>query len=259
MKKACFFIYILILSITANTQPTINVSAIPLGANICSIQETLYESQRKGIFLITVHADETTAATVAKQFVEQNGGSYISIQHENTRNIRFLLNNKKYVFDPNRIYTSQGRKATLKKLSTYSKEADEKISQLAYIFLQKLNKASLIIALHNNTNGKPLSIESYTKGGNEAANTKEVYVNKEMDADDFVYTTHQPIFDYLKSKKINVVLQHNKKAINDGSLSVYCGKKNIPYINIETELHHQKQQEEILQLLLPIMNEYGIK
>jgi hypothetical protein len=78
-----------------------------------------------------------------------------------------------------------------------------------------------------------------------------------MDADDFVYTTEEKIFDYLKEKKINVVLQDNIHCVDDGSLSVYCGKHHIPYINIESQEGHRRPQLEIIDALNEMIQSYN--
>jgi hypothetical protein len=40
----------------------------------------------------------------------------------------------------------------------------------------------------------------------------------------------------------NVVLQNNTTVEDDGSLSVYCGKNRISYINFESESGHFEEQ-----------------
>src|SRR5690606_32862496 len=97
------------------------------------------------------------------------------------------------------------------------------------------------------------SIKSYLPDGDEAKNTKDIYINDEMDPDDFIYTTDQVFFEKLKSKKINVILQDNKNFVNDGSLSVYCGINEILYINIEAQLGHFKEQLRLIEIVMSIL------
>jgi hypothetical protein len=78
-----------------------------------------------------------------------------------------------------------------------------------------------------------------------------------MDADDFVLTTDEKIFNHLKSKNINAVLQSHKVTTDDGSLSIYCSKKKIPYINIEAQHGHTAEQLRMLNALTSIINEYS--
>ena len=55
--------------------------------------------------------------------------------------------------------------------------------------------------MHNNTDVN-YSIKSYLPEGDEAQNTKEVYINDQMDPDDFIYTTEKSFYDKLKAKKL---------------------------------------------------------
>ena len=111
-----------------------------------------------------------------------------------------------------------------------------------------MKEAEHIVALHNNTNAN-YSISSYLNGGSEYGNAAKIYINKKEDADDFIFTTDENIFRACKKLKLNVALQDNVHCFDDGSLSVYCGRRNISYTNIEAEHGHlQKQMEMILAL-----------
>jgi hypothetical protein len=88
------------------------------------------------------------------------------------------------------------------------------------------------------------------------ANASNVYVNALMYEDDFVYTTDKKVFNHLKENKINVILQKSSGAVDDGSLSIFYGNKMIPYINIEAEQGHLKEQVQMLQILEPLFKEY---
>jgi hypothetical protein len=74
-----------------------------------------------------------------------------------------------------------------------------------------------------------------------------------MDADDFIYTTNLSFYKKLKAKEVNVILQDNKKYVNDGSLSVYCGVNDIPYINIEAQKGHFDEQLRLIKEVLSIL------
>jgi D-alanyl-D-alanine dipeptidase len=59
---------------------------------------------------------------------------------------------------------------------------------------------------------------------------------------------------------MNVVLQDNRQVTDDGSLSVYCGKWGIPYVNVEAQHEHLEQQLQMLKVLLRIIADpqYGL-
>ncbi len=76
-----------------------------------------------------------------------------------------------------------------------------------------------------------------------------------MNAHDFILTTEKAFFNYLKQKKLNVVLQH-PRPYDDGSLSVYAGKKKIRYINVEALHGHLDEQVRMLEALKAIISRY---
>jgi hypothetical protein len=234
---------------------SINYTNVQLGNTSLQIQTTTFGEGNNHVTFINLHSDETTSIEACNNFLNNSNGKLIQLKHLLQRNIEFNIDNKKYVIDPNRIFTQKGIEATLKKLSSYNKNAALQVEKFANTLTTLLTNSSIIVALHNNGN-KGLSIKSYVKGGAEFANTQQVFVNPLMDEDDFIYTTDVKIFNYLKTKKVNVVLQKAFGAIDDGSLSVYAGIYKIPYINIEAQHGHLTQQIEMLNTIEPLLKEY---
>jgi hypothetical protein len=214
-----------------------------------------FSPANQSILYLNVHEDEQTSVQAATKHLQAVGGTLIRLQHSGGRNIGFEFGNRNYLFDPNRIFTSTGRKDNLNKLSHFDAKADSIISGFANIILQPVLQAAIVVALHNNTNNN-FSILSFKKGGKEAKNASRLYINPKMDVDDFVLTTETTIFNFLKRKQISVVLQNNKHCIDDGSLSVYCGKKGIPYVNIEAQDVHEAEQLNIINTLAPLLQLY---
>lgn len=196
-----------------------------------------------------MHDNENTAVEATKEIINKYGGTLIELQADGQRLIRFSLNKKQYTFDPNRIFTEIGIKKTLNMYGDYAPEAQTEVSN----FANKLSKdyfqnTKLLIAVHNNTDGN-YSIKSYEKGQEFGNDAKLVYSNSDMDADDFFFVTEEKYYKILSENKNNVALQDNVKVTDDGSLSVYCGYKNISYINVESEHNHLKEQVKMLKTL----------
>ena len=202
------------------------------------------------VLFLNVHEDEITSIDATEMFAQEHSVHFVRIAHEKTRRLNFKIKNKSYSVDPNRIYTAKGRRKTLKDGESFSWAASRQVKTFANEFLKYLSGKEVIIAMHNNTDVN-YTIKSYLPGGDEAQNTKEVYVTERMDPDDFVYTTDKLFYDQLKAKDINVILQDNEKFVNDGSLSVYCGLNGIRYINIEAQKGHFDEQ---LQLIKDVMS-----
>lgn len=209
-----------------------------------------------GVVFVHVHENETTAFESTQKLLEKyQWGCLVTLKSQGQRNITFNWQNKSYSFDPNRIYTPKGRIATLAKSQPFNKEVDKMVNAMADSFLNHFIKwQRLVIAVHNNTDGGGLTIHSFKKGGVFAADAKKVFINPAHDEDDFFYTTDHRIFNFLKKKGFNVLLQHNEKVADDGSLSVYAAQKQIPYLNIETQAGEEARQLVMLEAAWEMMN-----
>jgi hypothetical protein len=214
------------------------------------LQHIIYGKNAKTVF-VNLHENESTSIEASRKIIENSNGYLISVQQNGDRNIRFDMKGTTYVADPNRIFSKKGRIATLKNLGKYIPAAEKEVKLLADAIIGKLYDAKLVIALHNNTPGPGLTIRSYVGGKGKT------YINPSMDEDDFVLTTDTKIFNKLKTSKINAVWISHKTEADDGSLSIYCSKKKIPYINVEAEHGHTAEQERMLNALTEIINQYN--
>jgi hypothetical protein len=109
-----------------------------------------------------------------------------------------------------------------------------------------LDQEPVIITLHNTVVGD-FCIHSFLKAGSLASDAAAVHVSEQQSKFDFFYVTEGEFFDYLKQRDFNVVLQNNESATEDGSMSVYFARKGIPYINVEAEVSHLKNQVKMLR------------
>ena len=167
------------------------------------------------------------------------------LQQDGQRRIKYELNGKSYEFDPNRIFSAVGIKATLKNCNkNYPVEMEKLVKLFSDSLLSSMkiiNTNDYIFAIHNNTNNA-FSALSY-KNSKDA---DEVYVNNEEDIDNFFIVTSKTDFNYFKTKQRNVVLQ-SASAADDGSLSIYCQKNKLHYINIEAEQGQTSIQVKMIQ------------
>lgn len=252
MKSFITFITFFIAQVLS-AQDTSCTKTFALGNDSVRIEITKNDTVNIPVTYIHVHSDEKTALYAAQDFTAQNGGTFITISNDSSRFILFNYKNKIYKIDPNRIYTTVGRKTTLQKLSAYNISVAIALKSFADSILQHIDTSHTVIALHNNTN-KSFNIYSYKKGGSEAVNAKQVYINPFMDTDDFIFTTSTEIFNALKAQNINVVLQDNEKVLNDGSLSYYYRNKIKPYINIECEHGHYDEQLRLMNIVFRLVH-----
>ncbi|HET9744724.1 MAG TPA: hypothetical protein VFP97_03360 [Chitinophagaceae bacterium] len=237
-------------------EPTIQVTEktifYKLAENTIPIRIQQY-GEKAGIVFINLHDDEMTSVNAAKRILEEYGGTLLEIENNAQRNIRFRLGQFIYKVDPNRIFSKEGIRKSLEQLGRTSGKAIDEASKLGERILELIPvQTGCIIALHNNTPGLFSAVE-YTAGNKRAADSKAVSINPEQDADDFFLTTDNSLYQKLADKGFNTILQDNKNCTEDGSLSVYCGKKNMRYVNCETEHGKSGQYYLMMQALLAIL------
>ena len=210
--------------------------------------------ERDDIVFINLHDDEATSVDAARRILEEYGGMLIKLENHTQRNIRFRLGQFTYKVDPNRIFSKEGIKKSLEQLGRTSDKAIDEASKLGERILELMPaQVECIIALHNNTPGQFSAIE-YAPGNKRATDSKTVYINPDQDADDFFLTTDNELYEKLADKGYNTILQDNKNCTDDGSLSVYCGKKNIRYVNCETEHGKSNQYFEMMKTLFAVLS-----
>ena len=248
MYKTLTFLLMICIGCTAQTTSNSNVHILG-GTKIKVIAHN--GDENSNILFFNMHENETTSIEALKSYSDDFAINFIYLMHDGERRISFIEAGKKHSIDPNRIFTQKGRKATLETGGNYSKKAESLVAEFSDFLLMKIDKSEFIIAMHNNTPDE-YSINSYRSEGSEAQNTEKLYINPEMDPDDFIYTTDEGIYQQLVNQKINVILQDNKNFVDDGSLSVYCGQNNIKYVNIETQEGHLAAQIRLMELILSI-------
>lgn len=201
--------------------------------------------------IVNLHHNEITALDAAHKVLSVSEGVLVHIENGNDRIISFRQGNRTFRFDPNRIFTEAGIRKTLAKLSErVTPEAIKAVRKFAAYLKSKLPaSAAVVIAVHNNEDGD-LSVDSYTKNGDLKREAAQVHVVEKHDADNFFLTTDLSLFRKLKSLGYNVILQHNKRASDDGSLSIYFGLKKKKYVNVEAEFGQLAVQEEMIGVLL---------
>lgn len=241
----------LIFSFYARTQYLVPIWLPSSGVQILchtadSLDSTIY---------LNLHENEQTSIKAVKNFSENYPLNFFYLNHDQTRRAHFIVEGDSCSFDPNRIYTKKGIRKTLKDGGKNNRQARQITKIVSDSVLEITSHYNTIVSLHNNTPDN-YSIYSYMPDSSESQNTAKLYINPEMDPDDFIYTTDESIYEFLVEQQINVILQDNRKYVNDGSLSVYCGKNDISYLNIETEHGHLDMQ---LILLFIIHNHLNSK
>ncbi|MCP1661004.1 hypothetical protein [Neisseria perflava] len=225
---------------------SVSRQSFPLGATDTVEIVRYCAAEPDDVLLFHPHENETTAKKVGLAVLAQRGrGCLLSIEQRGRRRIAFHSDGLSVEFDPNRIYTEQGRRATLSEHGRDTEETAAVTAAFADELLQRyLNPAHAVIALHNNTNGAT-DIESYYFGDLAGANAP-VSIHPQNDEDDYVYVLDSAAFDFFREQGFNVV-QQTGSVPDDGSLSVYAAQNHRRYLNIEAEYGHKTEQQAMLE------------
>ena len=205
---------------------------------------------------INLHQNEQTSVEAATLVVSERGGEFWKLATEDPeRLVHFEMESGTYAFDPNRIFTPQGcLKTLIDENSCYDDQAYLELlsfgQNLLEAFMPKDNR--VVIGMHNNK-GEDYSIESYQEDVFLQSDCSLIQINPEISPHDFFFTTDPEIFNLLAQLDLNVVLQDNQRVTDDGSLSVYCAKVQVPYVNIEAKKDHLIQQVAMMNLLYNIL------
>jgi hypothetical protein len=226
---------------------------LKLGNTACKI--LVHKKAGNVATLIALHENENTCLRAFNAISKSSAFVLYSISQKGNRLLEFKEKNKVYHFDPNRIFSRTGIIKTLKKYNTsYPKNIINKIVAFSNKILEVTtikNSSKYVIGIHNNTNGN-FSAKSF----NYYSRAAKIYISKTRDPDDFFLVTQLSDFIFFKSKNQNVVFQ-SEAAADDGSLSIYCQKNRIPYINVEAQFGHKKQQIRMLLLCAKYLSNTG--
>jgi hypothetical protein len=200
-----------------------------------------------GVLLYNMHDNENSSALAGRLLGKKYGGRYYELMHNGKRNISFLLGEDSLHIDPNRIYTDTGVWQQLARNNNTDTLAFRLIAAWrdSLLSLLKINQRTLVIALHNNTD-QNYGFGSYMSGGEYENEAEAVYKGCVLDEDDFYFVTDYPVLDKLCFGQYHVVLQAYETLTDDGSLSVYCARYGIPYVNVEAQHGHFFRQLRML-------------
>lgn len=243
----------------------------PLSIGTRTVELVVYEAGADGLTYVLLHEDEKTASQAVMDVIEREGGRFVKLEHVGERDVTFRLGDgadedTAFTFDPNRMFSDAGIRSSLAAHGPVTPEAREAVQGFAEAVLQVVSpqETPVVVAVHNNRREEDLgegernySTLSYMDGGWLAPEALFVYRNDAADPDDFFYVTNRTLYDRIRQGEFNVVLQNNRAATDDGSLSIYCARHDIPYVNVEAQRGHYEYQVKMLECLNSIL-ENGI-
>ena len=201
----------------------------------------------KGPMYVHLHENETTALLAIKKIAPVNNNSWLSLHHKGTRNISFSIAGRAYQFDPNRMFSAKGIRASLEQYGGYSKQAAAAVNGLASKVKSLIGK-NAVIAVHNN---QGYSFRDYLPGHSSAQDAK--YLNfplKSHYRNFLLMTRHQDYCRIIKNRE-NAIEQRSS-VHDDGSLSVYMARR--AYINVEAGYNQLAAQYRMLEKAQKILS-----
>lgn len=195
----------------------------------------------EGKSFVHLHQNERTALKAARTVVKQEGGCLMTLIHSGGRNIVFHLHDKRYEFDPNRIFSDAGIKKTLLQFGDSTPQARREVKKLADK-IKSLLPDGKIIAVHNN---ETYSLHNYFPGHDLASDAHLLHVNKQHYHRNFYLVTQKRDYTRLKRFNYNSVWQA-EDATDDGSLSVFLANRS--YVNVEAGYGQLAMQIKMLRV-----------
>lgn len=217
---------------------------LTLGQNTISVTRYASPQGAHGPAFVSVHSNERGSLALAMDWLATNAGELIALEGGGERRLTLSPGSRSYTIDPNRMFSATGIERDMKKFGFYRPELGSAVSAFAkdWLALAKLEERPAVVALHNNTDGPPLSVATFLPGGGEAGNVVKVSPGNRpgWDSDDFFLVTDPSAYAHFAAAGFPVVLQDNERVQDDGSLSVWCGKRGIPYVNVEVQFGHDE-------------------
>ena len=226
----------------------VTVRPFRLGKTVVSAQQVSFQADTPFLF-VHLHSDEATAHEAIQAVMYQWEIPLVQLLNKSSRLVRFRLQGQAFRFDPNRIFSDKGIRQTLRLSGQYTDGAFRIVQRFRDSLLSLLPTSHAIVAVHNNTEGR-LTILQYRDAG-----SGQVHLNAGQDPDDFFITNSEGLFARLKEKNVNVVLEDTGKMDDDGSLSLYCSRHHIPYINVEAQHGHRAEQLQMLETVCQILKQ----
>lgn len=227
------------------------------------------QGEPSGLYFVALHDNENTCVEAILPILQANYGHFVELRARNKRFLDFRHQGKAYFADPNRIFSADStaviynafalspQQVRMRSRELYAVHR-EAVRPFAEALENSFRPAGLVVSLHNNfhtSDAGSYNLTWYLNGGKEQAQARAIYCNPKRSNSDFFVVTDTFFFVAFQERGFNVVLQESKPQ-DDGSLSVFCAKKGIPYINIEVKHGRDQEQREMILAVYAVLRAY---
>ena len=215
----------------------------------------IYQRPGSDLQFVNVHDNENTSAEAARAWIRSHGGRLVELEHGRGRTVVIRRDGVLHRFDPNRMFSEQGLRASLK---YHRNLTDENLALASHFAAEVVDYIGIepgrpIIAVHNNTDGK-LTIHDFQPGEWYGDDTREVFINPAEDPDDFFFTNTPALFEALKTMRYNVALMVESPP-DRGTLANLVNARGGIYVLVEAEHDRLRRQITMLEDLGRLLTE----
>ncbi|HWQ56180.1 MAG TPA: hypothetical protein VN442_21010 [Bryobacteraceae bacterium] len=190
---------------------------------------------------LVIHGDEETARVVLEDHLRMwPGVAHIVTGRRRTVKV------PGGTLDPNRMFSRSGAEANLLRLNPGWQPAQlaralDRLDRLRPKMVDALipPPGGLLFALHNNARGYSVD--------DEISISDAVSLRNPGQPHEFFLCTAQADFAVLAQSQYNVVLQRDKPAADDGSLSRLAARLGVRYVNLEVGIGKPQIQRDMLE------------
>jgi hypothetical protein len=227
---------------------TVKKSFFRLGSKVITLNKFISQQQQP-FLMVNLHNDEESLIDKAKEVLAIRGGQLVVLENQGNKLIEAEVLDRMVVFDPSHIFTNYGRKFKPKKGVNF--KIDQHVRQFADFITNELDDGKNVVDLHSHSEqDKPIS--HYKKELRKFKDVKAVHHNAAMDEGDYFLTSDEDVFEKLKSRGFNVVLQSSTKLKELGMLDDFCQKMKSKYLLLATRTGHGSVQELMLNALYEV-------
>jgi hypothetical protein len=220
-----------------------------LGDNVLTITK-LTKPRERNFVLVSLHNNEVSAIDAARDFVNKNGGQLICLENDENHNIDFEFLNSRYSIDPARIFTQKGRTNILKN-GPYKNALSVEVQKFADYVSEIIPHNKHVVGIHSYDEGE-VTINNY-RNLKSARKTKSLHHNPGINENNFFITADTRVFNELKERNQNVVLQNQAVTNDDGSLGIMIAKNRRIYVDVVAGSNQGEEQKNMIGILSEIL------
>lgn len=237
-----------------NQQIQKTVFTYSLGSTKINVLRYSNDSINNKLTYFVPHTSETTAFESGLNAVKTYGGSLVTFDNREQRNITFKLKGKKYTFNPNTIFSLSGAEKNLKSFGSYSIEAASIVYSFSKFVAGILNN-STVISLHNIHN-ETYSVKSYLgSDGKPIPGVRAVTINEPREnPSNFIYTTNGSLYTAAVEAGFNAVLQALDNN-EDGMFWNYAMRNNIDFSFVEDKIIQAPKNRQFIAFINRFYNQ----